>query len=156
MDRDKNRMVSNQLKKFLDAGKSNTRVLSSVERHLISKPKDKSRRTDVLHPSDMVDPGWCHRASYFHLLGHTPVSNRVMTLSLASVFEEGHAIHRRWQGWFQDMGNLYGKWHCLECDEMFWGDVYCHEGPLEYRDMGCLRRAVYETHYASADLHEAC
>mgnify|MGYP006292954813 CR=1 FL=1 len=77
-------MVDNkQLKKFLEAGKSNTRVLGSVERHLISKPRDKSRRTDVLHPSEMVDPGWCHRASYFQLMGKEPISNRTMTLSLA-------------------------------------------------------------------------
>lgn len=128
-------MVGKQLKKFLDVSKTETRVLGSLERHLLAKPKDKSRRTDVLHPSDMVDPGWCYRASYFHLNGHTPVSNRTMTLKLASVFEEGHAIHAKWQRWFQDMGNLYGKWHCLDCGEMFWGDVHCHEGPLEYREV---------------------
>jgi len=43
-----------QLKKFVDVGKKNTRVLGSLERHLMSKPKDRSRRTDVLHPSEMV------------------------------------------------------------------------------------------------------
>lgn len=124
-----------QLKKFIDVAKKDTRVIGSVERHIIAKPRDKSRRTDVLHPSEMVDPTWCHRASYFQLLGKDPISTRTMTLGLALVFEEGHSIHARWQRWFQEMGNLYGKWHCLECDEMFWGDVYCHEGPLEYREV---------------------
>jgi hypothetical protein len=128
-------MVDKKLKKFLDVGKNNTRVLGSVERYIISKPRDLSRRTDVLHPSEMVDPGWCYRASYFQLQGNAPISNRTMTLRLASVFEEGHAIHAKWQRWFQEMGNLYGKWYCLECDEMFWGDVHCHEGPLEYREV---------------------
>jgi hypothetical protein len=128
-------MVDKKLKKFLDVGKNNTRVLGSVERYIISKPKDLSRRTDVLHPSEMVDPSWCYRASYFQLQGQAPISNRTMTLRLASVFEEGHAIHAKWQRWFQEMGNLYGKWYCLECDEMFWGDVHCHEGPLEYREV---------------------
>lgn len=132
MGRNENSMVDKTLKKFLDAGKTNTRVIGSVERYLISKPRDKSRRTDVLHPSDMVDPGWCYRASYYHLQGKEPVSNRSMTLRLASVFEEGHAIHDKWQRWFQEMGNLYGKWFCLDCEEYFWGSVYCHEGPLEY------------------------
>ena len=42
------------LKKFIDVAKKDTRVLGSVERHLLSRPKDKSRRTDMLHPSDMV------------------------------------------------------------------------------------------------------
>lgn len=124
-----------QLKKFIDVAKKDTRVIGSVERHLIAKPRDKSRRTDVLHPSEMVDPTWCHRASYFQLMGEEPISTRTMSLRLALVFEEGHSIHARWQRWFQEMGNMYGKWHCLECDEMFWGDVHCHEGPLEYREV---------------------
>ena len=42
------------LKKLVDVGKKKTRVLGSVERHVISKPKDQSRRTDVLHPSEMA------------------------------------------------------------------------------------------------------
>lgn len=124
-----------QLKKFIDVAKKDTRVIGSVERHLIAKPRDKSRRTDVLHPSEMVDPTWCHRASYFQLMGEEPISTRTMSLRLALVFEEGHTIHARWQRWFQEMGNLFGKWYCVECGEMFWGDVYCHEGPLEYREV---------------------
>ena len=82
-----------------------------------------------------VDPGWCHRASYFHLQGKEPISKRTMSLRLASVFEEGHGIHAKWQRWFQEMGNLYGKWYCLDCEETFWGDVHCHEGPLVYNEV---------------------
>jgi hypothetical protein len=126
---------SSSLKKFIDVAKKDTRVLGSVERYLISKPRDKSRRTDVLHPSEMVGNDWCHRASYFQLLGKEPISNRTMSLRLASVFEEGHTIHAKWQRWFQEMGTLYGKWYCSECEEMFWGGSDCHEGPLEYREV---------------------
>lgn len=127
--------MGNQLKKFVDVAKKNTRVLGSLERHLMSRPKDKSRRTDVLHPSDMVGSDWCHRASYFHLTGETPVSTRTNSLRLANVFAEGHLIHSKWQGWFQSMGVLYGKWYCIECEEYFWGGADCHEGPLEYREV---------------------
>lgn len=126
------------LKKFLDVAKKETRVLGSIERYLLSRPRDKSRRTDMLHPSDMVDKEWCHRASYFHLLGKEPVATRRTGLRTASVFEEGHAIHRKWQGWFQEMGNLYGSWYCLECEELFWGMPDCHEGPLRYREVPFL------------------
>lgn len=127
---------SGSLKKLVDVGKKNTRVIGSVERHIIAKPSDPTRRTDVLHPSEMSGSDWCHRASYFQLLGHKPTAKRTMTLRLASVFEEGHAIHAKWQRWFQEMGNLYGKWHCLHCDEYFWGDVHCHdEGPMVYHEV---------------------
>lgn len=126
---------SGTLKKFVDVAKKQTRVLGSVERHVLARPADQSRRTDVLHPSEMANPDWCHRASYFQLLGHKPLAKRNMTFSLLSVFEEGHSIHAKWQRWFQDMGNLYGKWECYECGEFFWGDVYCHEGPLVYKEV---------------------
>lgn len=123
------------LKKFVDVAKKNTRVLGSVERHVLAKPTDQSRRTDVLHPSEMADPLWCHRASFFQLQGHPVLAKRNMSFRLLSVFEEGHAIHSKWQKWFQEMGKLHGKWECLECGEFFWGDVYCHEGPLVYKEV---------------------
>ena len=126
---------SGTLKRFIEVGKKDTRVLGSVERFLLSKPRDGSRRTDVLHPSEMASGNWCHRASYFQLLGQAPQANRKMSMRLLSVFEEGHAIHAQWQRWFQQMNVLYGKWYCIECEEMFWGGSDCHDGPLEYREV---------------------
>lgn len=58
-----------------------------------------------------------------------------MSMRLLSVFEEGHFIHAKWQRWFQQMNVLYGKWYCVECEEMFWGGSDCHDGPLEYREV---------------------
>ena len=126
---------SGTLKRFIEVGKKDTRVLGSVERFLLSKPRDGSRRTDVLHPSEMASGNWCYRASYFQLLGQTPQANRKMSMRLLSVFEEGHFIHAKWQRWFQQMNVLYGKWYCVECEEMFWGGSDCHDGPLEYREV---------------------
>ena len=97
MKANKPQQITGSLKAFVDVAKKNSRVIGSVERHLISKPRDMSRRTDVLHPSDMVSDEWCYRASYFHLKGHAPISNRVMRLQTHSVFAEGHAIHAKWQ-----------------------------------------------------------
>jgi hypothetical protein len=126
---------SGTLKRFIEVGKKDTRVLGSVERFLLSKPRDESRRTDVLHPSEMASGNWCYRASYFQLLGQSPQANRKMSMRLLSVFEEGHSIHAKWQRWFQQMNVLYGKWYCIECEEMFWGGSDCHDGPLEYREV---------------------
>lgn len=123
------------LQKLVDVGKKNTRVLGSVERYILSRPRDKSRRTDVLHPSDMVSPDWCHRATYYQLLGREPLGKRAPSMTLMSVFEEGHAIHAKWQRWFQGMGVLYGRWYCHDCEETFWGGSDCHEGPMEYREV---------------------
>lgn len=129
---------SGALKKFIDVAKKDTRVLGSIERYLISRPKDKSRRTDMLHPSDMVGKDWCHRASYFHLLGRTPSDTRTSSLRLETVFQEGHDIHNKWQGWLKGMGVLKGQWWCEECGELFFGMPDCHDGPLHYREVPFL------------------
>jgi hypothetical protein len=127
---------SGALKSFVNVGKKNTRVLGSVERFLLSKPRDMSRRTDVLHPSEMAGGEWCYRASYFQLQGTTPnPESRKNSLIMQSVFEEGHMIHAKWQKWLQQMNVLYGKWYCIECEEVFWGGSDCHDGPLQYREV---------------------
>lgn len=119
------------LKRFVDVAKKPTRVLGSVERYVLSKPADDTRRTDVLHPSEMADPSWCHRASYYQLKGRK-VIKRPPTFRLLSIFEEGHSIHAKWQNWFHEMGVLYGKWYAPSIDEYFWGGADCYDGPLEY------------------------
>ena len=96
------------LKKFLDAKKSNPRLIGDIERHLMSRPPEK-RLTTVLHPSEMVKSDWCLRASYFALKG-AEVKKDKPNLRLQSIFDEGHSIHAKWQNWFREMGVLYGAW----------------------------------------------
>ena len=36
-------------------------------------------------------------------------------LRLQSIFDEGHAIHHKWQAWIREMGSLYGEWQCQSC-----------------------------------------
>jgi len=134
------------LKQFLDVGKKDTRVLGRLERHFLATPRKNDRRTDVLHPSEMAKESWCHRASYFQLLGEPPAkAKRKMTMQTDNIFEEGHAIHHKWQNRFKDMGSLYGLWECQQCDESFWGFPTDHndspdmlvykEVPLVYEQM---------------------
>jgi len=116
------------LKKFLDAGKKNSRVLTTVERHLITQPTPNTRRSDVLHPSAMVKDDWCHRSSYFQLLGFPPPPSKYrVTLNQKRVFQLGHDIHAGWQKIFQDMGNLWGTYRCDSCAHTQWGmgDAEC-------------------------------
>lgn len=107
------------LKKFLDAKSKPTRLLGDVERYLLSRPAG-DRSTVVLHPSEIIKRDWCLRASYFLLRGETKIAEKP-PLRLQSIFDEGHAIHAKWQGYFQDMGVLHGKFKCLVCDQVTWG-----------------------------------
>lgn len=128
--------LTGALKKFIDAGKPGSRVISSVERFYIAHPAPSDRRTDVLHPSAMVKSDWCYRGSYFQLLGFpAPPSKYRASLRQKRVFKLGHDIHNGWQDIFKEMGNLYGKWECMECGDFFWGLPDCHDGPLEYREV---------------------
>jgi len=96
------------LKKFLDAKKSDPRLIGDIERYLMARPLEK-RSTTVLHPSEMIKADWCLRASYFALMG-AEVKKEKPNLRLQSIFDEGHTIHAKWQNWFKEMGVLYGMW----------------------------------------------
>jgi hypothetical protein len=68
----------------------------------------------------MIKRDWCKRSSYFLLRGHERIAERP-NLKLQSIFDEGHAIHAKWQSWFQEMGVLHGKFKCVSCHEITWG-----------------------------------
>jgi hypothetical protein len=105
--------------KFLDAKAKPTRLLGDIERHLLARPVG-DRRTDVLHPSEIIKKDWCKRGSYFLLQGRTKIAEKP-NLRLQSIFDEGHYIHAKWQNWFQEMGVLHGKFKCLSCNQISWG-----------------------------------
>lgn len=103
---------SPSLKNYLDATKTETVVLSEVDRFLQLKRDD--RATDVIHPSEMAQTNWCVKATYQRLIGMTPPPN-THRLQTNLIFGEGHDIHAKWQRWFQEMGILYGAWRCEAC-----------------------------------------
>lgn len=131
-------VVKSDLKKFLDATRQKTRLTGHVERHLLSRPAG-DRRTDVLHPSEIIKRDWCRRASYFLLQGQTKIQDKP-NLRLQSIFDEGHAIHHKWQTWFYEMGVLHGKFKCLSCEKITWGTSpsycdWCQHKSLEYAEV---------------------
>ena len=107
------------LRKFLDAKARPSRVMGDIERHLLARPPG-DRSTTVLHPSEIIKRDWCKRASYF-LLNGVPKVHEKIPLRLQSIFDEGHAIHAKWQRWFQEMGVLHGQFLCLVCDKVTLG-----------------------------------
>lgn len=111
---------SGSLKSALDGQKRKRRLLDDVEKFVLSAP-EKPRSTTVLHPSEIIKPDWCHRASWYALKGYTVPKERP-TMRLQNVFDEGHSIHAKWQQRFRDMRKLYGMWRCLNCQDTWWED----------------------------------
>lgn len=107
------------LEKFLAAKARPSRLLGDVERHLMGRPAG-DRSTTVLHPSEIIKKDFCKRGSYFLLSGRKKIAENP-PLRLQSIFDEGHAIHAKWQKYFQEMGVLHGKFKCLVCDHVTWG-----------------------------------
>ena len=113
-------VTSKDLKSFLEAKKIETRVIGPLQRHLLARPADKRNRT-VLHPSEIIKPDWCSLASYHALRGDYIETSEKPNLRLLSIFDEGHAIHDKWQAWLAEMGNLYGLWACSGCTTWSYG-----------------------------------
>ena len=127
-----------ELQKFLDAKKGSTRLIGDIERHLMARPVG-DRSTTVLHPSEIIKRDWCKRASYFLLQGHTKIAEKP-GLRLQSIFDEGHAIHAKWQRWFQEMGVLYGRFTCTSCSFSYFdiGQITCTNcgrDTVEYKEV---------------------
>ena len=118
-----------ELQRFLDAKAKPTRLLGDIERHLMARPAG-DRSTTVLHPSEIIKKDFCHRGSYFLLSGYTKIAEKP-NLRLQNIFDEGHAIHAKWQRWFQEMGVLYGRFSCISC-----GFSLFDLGPIECPNCG--------------------
>lgn len=115
------RRPTGALKDFLDVDKAGSRFIGPIDKYLMTKPLETDRRTDVLHPSEICSDDWCHRASFYLLAGVAPNTEaKRHSAHLERIFEEGHAIHRKYQTWASDMGNLYGLWQCRICYVKQW------------------------------------
>jgi hypothetical protein len=126
------------LKKFLDAKAKPTRLMGNIERHLLARPVG-DRSTTVLHPSEIIKRDWCKRASYHLLNGRTKIAEKP-NLRLQSIFDEGHAIHAKWQRWFHEMGVLNGRFTCTSCEFSLFGIgpvtcPNCNKNTMEYREV---------------------
>jgi hypothetical protein len=130
--------MANDLKKFLDATKSESRLLGDVERHLLMKARE-DRSTTVLHPSEIIKPDFCFKYSYYLMTGGAPKAEKP-SLRLQNIFDEGHYIHAKWQTRFYEMGVMYGKFKCLVCKQITFGlspkvCEHCNNNVLEYDEV---------------------
>lgn len=131
-------VAKTELRKFLDAKAKPARLLGDIERHLLARPVG-DRSTTVLHPSEIIKKDFCKRGSYFLLKGHTKIAEKP-TLKLQNIFDTGHAIHAKWQRYFQEMGVLHGRFTCKACDFSIFGTgpvlcPNCERDAVEYREV---------------------
>ena len=72
------------------------------------------------HPSqiasDFCGREWCIEQ---YELAITP--KRTVDAKTQRIFEIGNSYHTMVQGWFAQMGRLYGMWECMNCGEEHWG-----------------------------------
>jgi hypothetical protein len=134
-----------ELQKFLDTKKTDSRLLGEIERHLMRQP-DGDRSTTVLHPSEMIKDDFCHRYSYYLLLGGKKKTEKP-GLRLQNIFDEGHYIHAKWQNRFYEMGNLYGNFKCVACKGKTFGlspkeCEHCNCNVLEYAEVSLVDNSL--------------
>lgn len=134
------KITSKNLKAFLDANKRVSRLTGPLERYILTREPE-FRDQSYLHPSDMIKKEWCALHAYHQLTGNYVATQEKPTLRLQSIFDEGHAIHHKWQTWITNMGNMYGVWECDGCGDKEWGlyddvfeDHHIH-GSLHYREV---------------------
>lgn len=121
-----------RLTEYLNASKAAEPIWGDVQKHVLDRAAQPSGRAqDVMHPSEMVKPDWCHLTAWYRLkLEAEPPDRKKTTFVRENIFQEGHQTHEKWQSWLVQMGRLAGDWHCLYCDAYFWLDTTpgcCHE-----------------------------
>jgi hypothetical protein len=129
---------------YLEASKSTEVLFGDIQKHVVAKAyQPDGRRTDVLHPSEMVKPGWCHRAAYYKLLRNGGEA-KTTAFTRENIFQEGHNTHKKWQGWLTEMDRLAGDWLCRSCKHKFW---------LDARPQQCPRCFCRDLEYAEVELN---
>lgn len=138
------------MKRFLDAKKVDTVVLGPVERTLLARPADHDfRREDILHPSEMSKLDTCDLAVYYRLIGATPLVPVDKTrFQLQRIFDEGHEIHAKWQGYLAEAKLLEGIWECpsTTCGHRWWdiAPVACVRCNHVGRNQGKYTNMIYK------------
>lgn len=110
-----------KLKNLKSTYRSNKVLLGDIERHVVTNHlADLTRNPHVIHPSEICKSDTCRRAIYYRLIDEpADLTNPDIGFHLQRVFDEGHDIHNKYQGWLWDMGVLYGVWECVVCDRVW-------------------------------------
>lgn len=128
-------------KNYKEMAKSNGIIIPIVQEQIIklSQERNSKRDTEHLHPSELSKKDWCARAAFFKIKNYPSIGDSY-TFSRLNVFEEGHAIHNKWQTWLWKAGVLSGDWSCKTCSH-YWNSVApvscpsCSSDDIVYREV---------------------
>jgi hypothetical protein len=93
-------------------------VLPLVKKVLMDRNNttfDPTRRTDIIHPSELCRSDFCPRATYWRITGRQQKPENI-PFNLENILTEGNSIHEKWQRWLRKSGKLWGLWQCDMCD----------------------------------------
>ena len=128
-------------KNYKDLAKVKGRILPAIQTQvaLNSKERNSTRDTEHLHPSELSKKDWCARAAWYKIRQY-PAAEESLAFSRLNIFEEGHAIHAKWQKWIQQAGILGGTWECEACHERWEGVSpeccpVCSSDAFRYREV---------------------
>lgn len=151
------------LKRLKDTYKSDDLILPHLQRHVMRDPQLNARPEDhsaqYMHPSDMVKSDWCGRRDFYRMTGVVPnyaLANP--SFRMENVLAEGHTIHEKYQGWFRELGVLWGMWKCLECGHIFGARSpvecqFCKSKALVYRELPLHHERFMVEGHADSALH---
>ncbi len=121
--------------------KNKAKLVSLLHPHLLEEytAKNLLRDTEHFHPSEICKRDWCVRQSSYRMMGYEETNpEKPKPFKTLNIFEEGNRIHRKWQGWLQDIGLLQGQWYCRECYHVWYGKpvcVDCHSRQVDYQEV---------------------
>jgi CRISPR/Cas system-associated exonuclease Cas4 (RecB family) len=96
-------------------------LLPAVKENMLKQYMVESdRRWDIIHPSELShQKTFCPRAVYLRITeGPILVEGKNFNFSTENIFDEGHAIHAKWQQRFRTATPLWGDWKCIICDHI--------------------------------------
>ena len=118
--RKRKQTVKGGLKGFAEAKKSSIDLLRDIQTHVTVKEArsgNDHRSKTKIHVSELTKSESCPRRLFYKVSG-TPESDTEVSAGhrLVMIWSAGTAEHEKWQGWLREMGDLWGTWHCLQCE----------------------------------------
>lgn len=99
-------------------------VLPAVKEGLLKDfGLDNDRRWDIVHPSELSHQDkFCPRSVYLRIT-EGPVDKEKFDWGRENIFDEGHAIHAKWQSRLRKYTQLWGDWRCVICKQVERGSL---------------------------------
>lgn len=91
-------------------------VIPMAKEYLLSQWGVSDRDIVHIHPSEMAKKDWCERSTFWRIYLNKKISDDKFNFTLQTIFDEGHQIHDKWQGWLAAAGKLWGDWSCRTCE----------------------------------------